>query len=132
MIGLIWAQPANGVIDRDGTLPWRLPEDLKHFRSLIGGATPLMSRRTWELLPPQFRPLPSRRYLVLFHTPQEGVEAFPDTCRRRSLRRPGTCTARRCHSQTGQVRQPHLIEPQRGQAATGSGWSCSRSQGPNL
>ncbi|TDB75946.1 dihydrofolate reductase [Actinomadura sp. KC216] len=76
MIGLIWAQSANGVIGRDGTLPWHLPEDLKHFRSLTTGATVLMGRRTWESLPPRFRPLPNRRNLVLSRTPQEGVETF--------------------------------------------------------
>ena len=78
MIGLVWAQSANGVIGRDGTLPWHLPEDLKHFRALTAGATVLMGRRTWESLPPRFRPLPGRRNLVLSRTPQEGVETFPD------------------------------------------------------
>ena len=78
MIGLIWAQSANGVIGRDGTLPWHLPEDLKLFRSLTTGTTVLMGRRTWESLPPRFRPLPGRRNLVLSATPQEGVETFAD------------------------------------------------------
>ncbi|AXB43344.1 dihydrofolate reductase [Amycolatopsis albispora] len=78
MIGLVWAQAANGVIGRDGTLPWHLPEDLKHFRTLTAGATVLMGRRTWESLPPRFRPLPGRRNLVLSRTPQEGVETFAD------------------------------------------------------
>lgn len=78
MIGLVWAQSANGVIGRNGMLPWHLPEDLKHFRSLTAGTTVLMGRRTWESLPPRFRPLPGRRNLVLSRTPQEGVEMFPD------------------------------------------------------
>ncbi|MGW0894524.1 dihydrofolate reductase [Saccharopolyspora sp. NPDC002578] len=78
MIGLIWAQSANGVIGRDGTMPWHLPEDLKHFRSVTSGATVLMGRRTWESLPPRFRPLPGRRNLVLSRTPQDGAETFPD------------------------------------------------------
>jgi dihydrofolate reductase len=78
VIGLVWAQSANGVIGRDGTLPWHLPEDLKLFRSLTTGTTVLMGRRTWESLPPRFRPLPGRRNLVLSRTPQEGVETFPD------------------------------------------------------
>jgi dihydrofolate reductase len=77
-IGLVWAQSANGVIGRDGALPWHLPEDLAHFRSLTTGATVLMGRRTWESLPPRFRPLPGRRNLVLSRTPQEGVETFSD------------------------------------------------------
>ncbi|MEV4566206.1 dihydrofolate reductase [Nonomuraea sp. NPDC049419] len=78
MIGLVWAQSANGVIGRDGTMPWHLPEDLKHFRSLTAGTTVLMGRRTWESLPPRFRPLPGRRNLVLSRTPQEGVDTFTD------------------------------------------------------
>jgi dihydrofolate reductase len=78
VIGVEWAQSSNGVIGRDGALPWRLPEDLKHFRELTSGATVLMGRRTWESLPPRFRPLPGRRNLVLSRTPQEGVETFPD------------------------------------------------------
>ncbi|HEY3958397.1 MAG TPA: dihydrofolate reductase [Streptosporangiaceae bacterium] len=78
MIGLIWAQSANGVIGRGGTLPWHLPEDQRHFRSLTTGATVLMGRRTWESLPPRFRPLPDRRNLVLSRTPQEGAATFPD------------------------------------------------------
>ncbi|MGW3994991.1 dihydrofolate reductase [Amycolatopsis sp. NPDC004772] len=78
MIGLIWAQSANGVIGRDGELPWHLPEDLKHFRTVTAGAAVLMGRRTWESLPPRFRPLPGRRNLVLSATPQEGAETFAD------------------------------------------------------
>lgn len=74
----MWAQSANGVIGCDGALPWNLPEDLKHFRSLTAGATVLMGRRTWESLPPRFRPLPGRRNLVLSRMPQQGAETFPD------------------------------------------------------
>jgi dihydrofolate reductase len=77
VIGLVWARSANGVIGRDGTMPWHLPEDLKHFRTVTAGATVLMGRRTWESLPPRFRPLPGRRNLVLSRTPQEGAETFP-------------------------------------------------------
>ena len=64
-INLIWAQSANGVIGADGTLPWRIPEDLAHFRELTDGATVVMGRATWESLPPRFRPLPGRRNVVL-------------------------------------------------------------------
>ncbi|GAB3907037.1 dihydrofolate reductase [Kibdelosporangium lantanae] len=78
VIGLVWAQSANGVIGRDGALPWHLPEDMKHFRTLTAGATVLMGRRTWESLSPRFRPLPGRRNLVLSRTPQDGVETFTD------------------------------------------------------
>lgn len=65
MKAVIWAQAANGVIGRDGTLPWHLPEDMAHFRALTAGATVVMGRRTWESLPDRFRPLPGRRNVVL-------------------------------------------------------------------
>ena len=65
MIGLIWAQAANRVIGRDNGIPWHIPEDLKHFREVTAGSTVVMGRRTWESLPPRFRPLPGRRNVVL-------------------------------------------------------------------
>jgi dihydrofolate reductase len=68
-VALIWAQAASGVIGRDGTLPWHLPEDLAHFRELTQGGSVLMGRRTWESLPERFRPLPGRRNLVLTRSP---------------------------------------------------------------
>jgi len=67
--GVIWAQAANGVIGRDGALPWRLPEDLANFRTVTGGSTVLMGRRTWESLPDRFRPLPGRVNIVLTRDP---------------------------------------------------------------
>lgn len=78
MIGLIWAQDPLRVIGRNGTMPWHIPEDLKHFREITAGSTVLMGRRTWESLPSRFRPLPNRRNVVLSHTPQDGVETFDD------------------------------------------------------
>ena len=81
MIGLIWAQAANGVIGSDNAIPWHLPEDLAHFRSVTAGSTVLMGRRTWESLPPRFRPLPGRRNLVLTRDrswTDEGAEVVPD------------------------------------------------------
>ncbi|MFT3719867.1 dihydrofolate reductase [Pseudorhodoferax sp.] len=70
---LIWAQAANGVIGKDNALPWRLPEDMAHFKAVTAGCPVLMGRRTWESLPPKFRPLPGRRNLVL--TRQAGWQA---------------------------------------------------------
>lgn len=68
-VALIWAQAANGVIGRDGGIPWHLPEDMRHFRAVTIGSSVLMGRITWESLPPRFRPLPKRRNLVLTHRP---------------------------------------------------------------
>ncbi|MCV7317343.1 dihydrofolate reductase [Mycolicibacillus parakoreensis] len=65
MMGLIWAQSRTGVIGRDGTIPWQLPEDLAHFRALTTGCTVVMGRRTWESLPEAVRPLPKRRNIVI-------------------------------------------------------------------
>jgi len=69
VLGLIWAQSRGGVIGRDGTLPWHLPEDLARFRAVTTGATVVMGRRTWESLPERFRPLPGRRNVVLTRQP---------------------------------------------------------------
>ena len=68
-VGLVWAQDRDGVIGRDGALPWHLPEDLAHFRALTRGATVVMGRATWESLPERFRPLPGRRNVVLSRRP---------------------------------------------------------------
>jgi dihydrofolate reductase len=59
---LIVAVAENGVIGRDGGLPWRLPEDLKHFRRLTLGNTVLMGRKTFESLG---KPLEGRANWVL-------------------------------------------------------------------
>src|SRR4051812_27548483 len=64
-IGLIYARAANGVIGKAGTLPWHLPEDLAHFKRVTLGAPVIMGRRTWDSLPPKFRPLPGRRNIVV-------------------------------------------------------------------
>jgi dihydrofolate reductase len=74
MIGLVWAQARDGagraVIGAGGTMPWHLPEDLAHFRRLTSGHPVVMGRRTWDSLPPRFRPLPGRTNVVV--TRQEG------------------------------------------------------------
>lgn len=59
---LVAAIADNGVIGRAGSLPWHLPEDLKHFRALTWGKTILMGRRTFASLG---KPLPGRDNWVL-------------------------------------------------------------------
>ena len=65
----IWAQArdASGraVIGLDGTMPWHVPEDLARFQRLTLGHAVIMGRRTWESLPPRFRPLPGRVNIVV-------------------------------------------------------------------
>jgi dihydrofolate reductase len=68
-VGMIWAQARGGVIGADGTMPWHLPEDMKHFRRTTRGAAVVMGRRTWESFPPRFRPLPGRTNVVLSRDP---------------------------------------------------------------
>ena len=65
----------NGVIGKDGDLPWRLSEDLKWFKKITTGHTILMGRKTWESLG---RPLPNRRNLVLSRSmkPSDGMEVI--------------------------------------------------------
>ncbi|MDO9360753.1 MAG: dihydrofolate reductase [Polaromonas sp.] len=64
-INLIYARAANGVIGKDGTMPWHLPEDLAHFKQLTHGSPVIMGRKTWDSLPPKFRPLPGRTNIVI-------------------------------------------------------------------
>ena len=59
---LIVAVAENGVIGRDGKLPWRLPEDLRRFRALTTGHAIIMGRRTWQSLP---HALPGRQNIVV-------------------------------------------------------------------
>lgn len=61
-ITMIVARAENGVIGRDGTLPWHIPADLKRFKALTMGTVMIMGRRTFESLPGL---LPGRRHIVL-------------------------------------------------------------------
>jgi dihydrofolate reductase len=64
-VGLVWAQTADGVIGKDGEMPWHLPEDLKHFNQLTVGHPVIMGRKTWLSLPEKYRPLPGRTNIVV-------------------------------------------------------------------
>jgi dihydrofolate reductase len=77
MIVLVVAAARNGVIGKDGVIPWRLPEDLKRFKALTLGQTVVMGRKTWDSLPPKNRPLPGRRNVVVTrdaHWQAQGAE----------------------------------------------------------
>jgi len=63
-VTLVVAVADNGVIGRDGALPWRLPEDLKRFKAQTLGHPVLMGRRTFESIG---RALPGRRNIVMTH-----------------------------------------------------------------
>ena len=73
-VTLVAALADNGVIGRQGGLPWHLPDDLRRFKSLTLGRPILMGRRTFESIG---KALPGRRNLVLTresHTWPVGVE----------------------------------------------------------
>ena len=60
-------------------LLWRLPEDLKFFKKATLGGLVIMGRKTYESLPPNFRPLPGRENIVLTRQESwstEGVTAL--------------------------------------------------------
>ncbi|HEV7308719.1 dihydrofolate reductase [Ensifer sp.] len=61
-ISIVVAVAANGVIGRDGDLPWRLSTDLKRFKALTIGKPVVMGRKTWASLG---RPLPGRANIVI-------------------------------------------------------------------
>lgn len=65
-ISLIAAVASNGIIGAGNALPWRLPEDLKRFRSLTLGHPVIMGRRTFESIG---RALPGRRNIVVTRNP---------------------------------------------------------------
>ena len=64
-VSLIYARARNGVIGQNGGLPWHLPEDLAHFKRHTNGCPVIMGRKTWDSLPPKFRPLPGRSNIVI-------------------------------------------------------------------
>jgi dihydrofolate reductase len=77
-ITLVAAVAANGVIGVDGDLPWRLPDDLKHFKALTLGHPMIMGRATFDSIG---RALPGRTTIVVTRNPEwsaEGVEVASD------------------------------------------------------
>ena len=67
-ISLIVACSENGVIGRDGDLPWRLPDDLKHFMRETRGHPVVMGRKTYDSLP---KPLADRTTIVVSRSLKE-------------------------------------------------------------
>ena len=64
-IYLVAAVASNGIIGANGALPWRLPEDLQHFKRVTMGHPVIMGRKTWESLA---GPLPGRDNIVVTRT----------------------------------------------------------------
>ena len=91
---IVVAVARNGVIGRDGDLPWRVPSDLKRFKAATLGKPVLMGRKTWDSLPR--RPLPGRPNIVvstsLSEAPGAILAADPES---------GLAAAMDCARQTG-------------------------------
>jgi dihydrofolate reductase len=69
-LSFIVAMAKNRVIGRDNALPWKLPEDLRHFKATTLGHPIVMGRKTWESIG---RPLPGRQNIVV--TRNRGFQA---------------------------------------------------------
>jgi dihydrofolate reductase len=90
---LVAAVAENGVIGRDGKLPWRLRSDLKHFRAVTLGHPVVMGRKTYDAIG---KPLPGRTNIVITRDPAfvadgavmtPGLDAALDVARGDALRR---------------------------------------------
>jgi dihydrofolate reductase len=79
-LSIVVASDETGGIGKDGMLPWRLPEDIHHFKTLTTTApvgkinAVIMGRRTWESLP--IHPLPHRVNIVISNTMQDIGDGF--------------------------------------------------------
>jgi dihydrofolate reductase len=77
-ITLVAAVARDGAIGRQNDLLWRDPQDMARFKALTLGKPVIMGRKTWDSLPPRFRPLPGRRNLVVTRSSATfgGAECF--------------------------------------------------------
>lgn len=66
-LALVVARAANNVIGAGGAIPWRIPDDMRHFRDVTMGKPCIMGRKTWESLPK--KPLPGRLNIVVSRSP---------------------------------------------------------------
>ncbi len=76
-LALVVAVGEGGVIGKDGGLPWKISEDLRHFKNVTMGHVMIMGRRTWDSIG---RPLPGRTTFVVSRTPGfaiAGALVFP-------------------------------------------------------
>lgn len=81
---LIAAEAANKVIGNNGKMPWRLPEDLEHFKNVTVGSAVIMGRKTWESI--GSRPLPGRKNIIISRQMDAGWVAPEGAFRVQSLK----------------------------------------------
>ena len=78
-VNVVVAVDDDNGIGKDGKLPWNNREDMIHFRDLTignGNNVVIMGRKTYESIPPKFRPLPKRKNIILSSNPVEGVDSY--------------------------------------------------------
>jgi dihydrofolate reductase len=63
VVSLVLARADNGVIGDNGTIPWRIPEDMRRFKALTMGHPIVMGRKTWDSFPK--KPLPGRTNIII-------------------------------------------------------------------
>jgi len=68
-VALIAAVARNGVIGHGNELLWKLPQDMAFFKQTTLGNPVIMGRKTWDSIPPRFRPLPGRTNIVVTRQP---------------------------------------------------------------
>lgn len=68
MVHLIVAMTPGGIIGKNGTLPWHIPSDLKHFKTITSNSTVIMGRKTFDSLN-MLNGLPNRQNFVITRTP---------------------------------------------------------------
>ena len=73
-LGLIVAMNQSRVIGLDGDLPWRIREDLRHFKQKTMGHAIIMGRKTWDSIG---RPLPGRKSIVISRNKQLRITDVP-------------------------------------------------------
>lgn len=74
-VSIVAAVSKNGVIGRDGKLPWQLKDDLAHFARLTKGSTVIMGRKTFESIVAMLGgPLPDRQNIVVTRNPEARFE----------------------------------------------------------
>ena len=64
-ISIVVAVSDNNAIGAGGNLLWRLPKDMQYFKQITTGHHVLMGRKTWDSIPPKFRPLPDRVNIIV-------------------------------------------------------------------
>lgn len=69
MAKIIVAYDKNRLIGAGNSIPWRIPEEMRHFKDTTIGCSVVMGRKTWNSLPPKYKPLPGRTNIVVSRSP---------------------------------------------------------------